>query len=226
MQQEQLLLGEWLDSLMFEVWGGKALTLKVKGSVYQVATNGHALLLVAGAGNTAAPSDKVRMVTTLLGHEKPSGRFTVDLATLRAWLPTDAADPPCPKCDGGKLKEFRCTGCGGSGVQECRECGSERECRTCGGAKKSNECLECEGDGTVAAPISPAPVVGDVVLDRRVLQRFLGPLLAGPRVEVSYGEPLDPVFMRGAGWTLVAMPFKHDVEQFGELGPALPREAP
>lgn len=66
MQQGTLLMGEWLDSLMLETWGGKGVTLQHKGQAYMCATNGRALVLVAGAGSVAAPPDRARAVANLL----------------------------------------------------------------------------------------------------------------------------------------------------------------
>jgi hypothetical protein len=221
--QEQLLLGEWLDSLMFEAWGGKALTLKLDGLVYVCATNGHGLVLVAGAGSVAAPADRVSAVKNLLAFDKGPHRrkFTLSLAELRAWLPTDPDRIPCPTCNGGAIKEFRCRACHGEGVTECRECGSEKECPECGGAKKSLECAKCEGDGALDAPESAAPIAPGVTINRRVLQRYLGSLLRGEEVTVSHGGQLDAVYVYGPGWTVIVMPFNHDEEKHGPIGPLL-----
>jgi hypothetical protein len=212
MQQEQLLMGEWLDSLMYENWGGKALSLVLDGSPFMFATDGHGLTLVAGAGEKPASDHYLGMVKSLLALDTGPGRrsFTLPLSELRAWLPSDTANPPCPACKGGELKEFKCGTCRGEGVKECGHCGNETECHECGGAKKSLQCYECEGDGTVAAKRSPAPLVPGVIVDRRVAQRFLGPLLCGEQVKVSVGGALEAAFFYGDGWTVVVMPFRYD----------------
>lgn len=225
MQQEQLLMGEWLDSLMFEQWGSKALTVDVAGKPHMFATDGHGLTLVPGAGSKAAEGTALTACKNLLRlDDGPAYRaLSMPLTELRAWLPTDPSEIPCPACKGGELKEFKCATCSGHGVTECNSCGHEKECHECGGAKKSLECYECEGDGKVRAERRIAELVPGVVIDQRVLQRFLGPLLGGEQVKLRIGGPFDAVFLYGNEWTIIVMPFKHDSEKH-TLGPAL-REA-
>jgi hypothetical protein len=226
MQQEQLLMGEWLDSLMFEQWGGKALALDIGGKPHTFATDGHGLTLVAGAGLNAASDAHASNVKRLLCIDSTPGRraFSMPLTELRAWLPADPNEISCPACNGGQLKEFKCATCRGDGVVECGSCGHEKECHECGGAKKSLVCYQCEGDGKLPAPRSVASIVPGVVIDQRVLQRFLGPLLRDEQVKVSVGGPLDAAFFHGSDWTVIVMPFKHDPEKT-TLGRPL-REAP
>lgn len=228
MQQEQLLMCEWLDSLMLETWGAKAVTLQHKGQAWMCATNGRALVLVAGAGSVAAPPDRARAVANLLEYDRSRGRksHSIPLATLRAWLPSDPAELPCPVCKGGELKEFKCKTCGGDGFTECHHCGSETDCRECGGAKKSFQCEECEGDGTIEAQPSWAPIAHGAtgpVINRHLAQRFIGPLLRGEQVEVRHGDKLDQVTFHGDGWLVIVMPHgpgEPDPDD-GPLGPAL-----
>ncbi len=209
-------MGEWLDSLMFKQWGSKALTVDIGGKPHMFATDGHGLTLVAGAGQKPAEGHARSSVKNLLRlDDGPTYRaHSMPLADLRAWLPTDPHEIPCPSCKGGELKEFKCGTCRGEGVVECGSCGHEKECHECGGAKKSLQCYECEGDGKVPAPRSVAEIVqGGAVIDQRVLQRFLGPLLRGESVKLRVGGPLEAVFFYGNEWTIIVMPFKHDPEK-------------
>jgi hypothetical protein len=223
MQQEHLLMGEWLDSLMYENWGAKALKL---ASGRTVATDGRALVLVDGVWSDKAAGEFYEKATAGVlaadsGNDPNRSSFSMPLATLRAWLPSDPFKVPCSVCRGGEIKEFTCKTCRGEGVTECGECGSERECRECGGAKKGLGCEECEGDGALYVEPTLAPVVaGGVCIDQRIAQRFLGPLLQSETVKVTVGGELEPVFIHGDGWTVVVMAFKWD-ESHGPLGEPL-----
>jgi hypothetical protein len=223
MQQEHLLMGEWLDSLMHEQWGGKASLCVLDGKVHTVATDGQALVLVEGAwGSAEVAQNRTSMVKSLLnGLAEPVYSSTeLPLKQLRAWLPTDPETVPCVTCNGGAIKEFRCTTCGGSGVDECPHCGNEAECPECGGAKKSMQCAKCEGDGWVSAEASYAPIRSGVVINRRILQRFLGGLLTGETVTLSTGSEIHAVFIKGPSWTVLVMPARY-TDSLGPLGQPL-----
>jgi len=209
----------WLDSLMYETWGGQAVTCEIDGKVRSVATNGKALVLVDGdhAGNR--DSVKEGLVKSVLKMDREYSSFSIPLEKIRSWLPDGNARPPCPTCKGGQIKEFKCDECDGSGRDVCGECGNDTECDVCGGAGKSMLCEECEGDGWVDAKRSPAPVRGNVIIDRRLVQQFLGDL-EGDVVSVATGGELDAVHIVGPTWTVLCMPMRWTSDQ-GEMGPAL-----
>jgi hypothetical protein len=221
--ETRLSMSTWLDSLMYEHWGSRAITFKLGGKIRSFATDGHGLTMVDGDWGTSDEAGRSKSVATLLKLDSGDrASHCLPLAVLRAWLPTDPPRIACGTCEGGKIKEFKCETCRGRGWTDCSECGHSRDCHECGGAKKSEQCSECEGDEWVAAPLSCAEICPGVVINRRVMQRYLGPLLQAENVKITTGGELDAVFLYGPDWTVVVMPILYDREALkADLGPRL-----
>ena len=212
-------MGLWLDSLMYESWGSRALKGVFGDNVRTFATNGDALTIVDGAFTIAEDSTRISLVRRLL--DMPAGHQLrrISMATLRAWLPSGPWKIDCETCKGGTIKKFPCGSCEGTGYQECSHCGHDDECDECNGAKSSNECPDCEGDSWKAAPPDCAPVADGVIINRHILQRFLGDL-ESDEIDVWTGGKLEPVHIIGSAWTVVMMPLRYE-SSLGKIGASL-----
>lgn len=160
-----------------------------KGIRYDVATDGHAILLVPG---TKYP--KRNNAVPISGVLKGSDRAATHRTTLEALREWTAEVPPPDKC----------SGCNGTGTIphscDCQFChyDDEEECDDCGGTGQWSPIDKCE--------------FGSVSLDRRLLARVVAELDGDGTngVDVSFGGELDAVRLTVGEVIALVMPLRGD----------------
>jgi hypothetical protein len=136
--------------------------VEVDAKSFAVASDGHVLLAVDGAGYQDVLADAPGAVLKISLEQCPRETPTegvVDAAALAEFAGVrQGPQPVCARCQG--KGEVPCTDCDGDGEEEC-------ECR-CGHVHEA-VCDECDGDGTVECPSctpaknQPARLCGGVV---------------------------------------------------------------
>lgn len=136
---------------------------------WHCATNGHALLAVAGDDSLRQNGPSLKAVL----DSAPRLWWRTPFADLLAWL-QEGGDflQQCATCKGGTVKKFTCRECHGDGETECPHCGKYGECEECEGAGTFDECDEC--GGKFLAPAKPETVdLGGAQFNRRLMFHYL-----------------------------------------------------
>jgi len=176
----------------------------VHGRTWSVGCNGKALLALERSVPLTTPPP-MEMLETLIKVDGPG--VPVEIAALKDFAGEPWRPPEIPACDRCETSGWlECSECRGSGEHVCRDCDAEHDCGV------------CDGDGEVACPdcktakLGKEPIrlgrIGRATLDLNLLARGLAglePQTAQVRVT---SDPLDPVEIRGKGWSLVVMPYR------------------
>ena len=180
----------------------RAFGLTLAGAPWMVATDGHVLVALEGAGALPlSPSLDAAVVARYAPRLTEPGGVVADFAALAEWI---GFAPilllvPCGVCGGtGRVIEHG----------DCDDCAHRAQCD------------ECEGRGRLDAVADCRPGrLGAAVINRTLLAPLWGHLTPGPvRVIVTGAEA--PLGLHGDGWVVLVMPLRWDdrpVEAFAQI---------
>lgn len=169
---------------------GKPFAYEIDGRPVDVATNGHALLIVDQA--TYPKADTPPKIETALPCHWAKSK-TVDFAELQKWA-----------LAGGPYWE-ECHRCGGERTMFCHEC--ERD-----GA----ECMWCIDPRGIPAEAEPVLFLG-VMINRRLLGEYLRNLTAESVVISAGASAEDAVGVTAESWRVLVMPLRRRSDNETEL---------
>lgn len=200
------------DNYLAKEIGPAPWAVELRGRRWLAATNGHAMVAVAGdAGDAPMPSSK-RVASISKWFDGDDGDV-IDLSALAAFVNAGAASRHCEECHDKRTVE--CDDCDGQGETDCTcSCGHdhEAECDTCGGdgyvACKACASLTEKRPARLRSHVVNRQVVREVIETIGVMEGTARLSCNGQRVYRLVPDEPEPA------WMAVFMPLR-DVDPNG-----------
>lgn len=190
-----------------------------EGQAWGIGSDGTRMLMLADV-DTGRMDDGPNVANALAPFRGSSREYSIDLATLAAFVGMPTAPEPCTRCDGGMVI---CQECHGKRWVDCQcTCGHEheKECEYCADSVDGRVLCACQKwRGRHLRKV----MIGDALFDAGLVAASLADAerCDGTATWVAT-TPDGPHMLRGDGWRIVMMPLRIDTP---ELIGAYPRFA-